>query len=260
MDIRETIEKDFKDTVCKEIVLMPEGQNRFQVLTPFRFNDGDHFAVVLKKSGDNWVLSDEGHTFMHLSYRMDIKSLEKGNRAQIISNTLSGFGISDDNGILTSVVDLANSGNVFYDYLQGLIKITDITYLSRESVRSTFYEDFKEFMLSTVPPERIQFDYKITGHDPDGMYSVDCKLNGMKKPLFVFAIGNDAKCKDVTINLHQYENWDVEFNSAAIFEDQEEINRRSLARFSDVSGKQFSSLYANKDRIQKFIDETMETF
>src|SRR5438552_3705931 len=133
MDVKETIEKNFKETVCREIVLIPEGQNRYQVLTPFRFNDGDHFAVVLKKSGDNWLLSDEGHTFMHLSYRMDIRSLEKGNRAKIISDTLSDFGIRDENGVLTSTLDLANSGNIFYDYLQGLTKITDVTYLSRET-------------------------------------------------------------------------------------------------------------------------------
>ena len=258
MDVKETVEKNFKETVCKEIVLLPEGQNRYQVLTPFRFNDGDHFAVVLKKSGDSWVLSDEGHTFMHLSYRMDIKCLEKGNRAKIISNTLSEFGIRDENGVLTSTLDIENSGNIFYDFLQGLTKITDVTYLSRETVRSTFYEDFKEFMALTVPPDRIQFDYKIVDRDPVGNYTVDCKVNGMRKPLFIFAIGSDAKCKDVTIYLHQYENWDVEYNSVAVFEDQEEINRRTLARFSDVSGKQFSSLYSNKDRIQRFIDETIE--
>lgn len=258
MDIRETVERDFKQTVCKEIVLMPEGQNRFQVLTPFRFDDGDHFAIVLKKSGDGWILSDEGHTFMQLSYRMDMKNLEKGSKAQIISNTVANFGITETEGVLTANIDLSDSGNIFYDYLQGLIKITDVTYLSRENVRSTFWPDFKEFMSSATPPDRIEFNYKIMDHDPDGMYPVDCRLNGMPKPLFIFAINNDAKCKDVTINLHQYENWNVDFNSISIFEDQEEISRRALARFSDVSGKQFSSLYSNKDRIQRFINAVVD--
>ena len=41
----------------------------------------------------------------------------------------------------------------------------------------------------------------------------------------------------------------MEFRSLAIFEDQESINRKVLARFTDVCEKQFSSLGANRERI-----------
>jgi len=43
----------------------------------------------------------------------------------------------------------------------------------------------------------------------------------------------------------------------AIFEDQEQIKRKVLARFSDVSEKQFSSLSVNCERIKRFINEAM---
>jgi Domain of unknown function DUF1828 len=258
MNNPETIEREFKETVCKEIRLLPEGVARFRVFTPFRFDDGDHFAIVLKKVGSDWTLSDEGHTFMHLSYEMDVKNLDKGNRAKIVSNALSSFGVNESNGVLSSKISIENAGDVLYNYLQGLVKITDITYLNRESVRSTFYEDFKNFMLSTAPNERLQFDYRDSNHDPDGKYPVDCRLNGMEKPLYIFAINNDDKCRDVTISLHQYENWHLNFSSVSIFEDQEQITRKVLARFSDVSEKQFSSLSANKERIERYVEERID--
>ena len=73
MDIKytiKTIEKDFIDKVSAEIQLSADGKDRFLVFTPFHFNDGDQLVIVLKKMGGRWVLSDEAHTYMHLSYYM----------------------------------------------------------------------------------------------------------------------------------------------------------------------------------------------
>jgi len=253
----ETIERDFKAKVSDRIRLMSEGLDRYQVFTPFLFDDGDHLVIVLKRQNSHWVLSDEGHTYMHLTYKMDEKDLQRGTRQKIITNALSMFDVSDRGGELALDIKDDRYGDALYSFVQALLKISDVTYLSRERVKSTFMEDFRAFMESHVPEHRRTFDWHDPNRDPEGKYIVDCRINGMLRPVFVQALLNDDKVRDSTIALLQFERWGLPFHSIAIFEDQEEINRKVLARFSDVCEKQFSSLSSNKDRISRYIEEIL---
>ncbi len=251
------LQSQLREKVSKQITLREEGQGRFRVFTPFRFSDGDHLALVLKKAGDSWIFTDEGHTLMHLSYEISEKELRKGTRAKIISEALSDFGIEDREGEFIFPVPNEQYGNALFSFVQGLLKITDITFLKRERVRALFLEDFRTFMESKVPAVRLTFGWHDPTKDPQKKYIADCKVNGMTKPLFMFALQNDSKVRDATITIQQYERWQIPFRAIGIFENQEEINRKVLSRFSDVCDRQFSSLSENKDRIERFLLETM---
>ena len=255
----DTIEQDFHAKVSAKVRLVSEGLNRYRVFTPFRFDDGDHLAIILKPDGDQWVLSDEAHTYMHLTYEMDERDLHRGARQTIISNALSIFGVQDRDGELVLGVPGERFGDALYSFVQALLKINDVTYLSREQVRSTFMDDFRSFLSQYVPEERRDFDWHDPLRDPQGIYAVDCRINGMPRPLLVHALPNDGRTSEATISLHQFEKWGMPFRSLAIFEDQESINRKVLARYSDVCDKQFSSLVSNRDRIARFLDEAIST-
>jgi len=250
------IELEFQKKVASQVRLLSEGVDRYRVFTPFMFEDGDHLAIVFKRKNGNWVLSDEAHTFMHLTYDLEEKDFQRGTRQKIISNVLSAFSISENDGELFVPIKDENYGDALFTFVQALLKITDVSFLSRERVTSTFLDDFRSMVSGIVPEERRVFDWFDSTNDPQAKYQVNCRINGMPKPLFVFALPSDDRIRDATISILQFEKWKLNFRTMAIFEDQEMVNRKVLSRFTDACEKQFSSLAA-KDRIVAYLNEIL---
>lgn len=247
------IERDFKRKLCDEVGVEHEGLDRYVVYTPFTFDDGDHFVTVLKRRGDRWVLTDEGHTFMHMSYA-DV-DLTQGTRKSIIDQSLLNFRLVNESGELCLEVPDEEFGDALFTFIQALTKISDTAYWTRERVKSAFMDNFREFLAGRIPSPQREFDYFDRERDPDRLYLVDCRVNGTARPLFIFGITSDSKCKDATIIINQFEKWGEDFRSMAIFEDQTQINSKALARFSDVTGKLFSSL--QNERIGRYLREQL---
>jgi hypothetical protein len=163
------IESDFRAKVVHHLRLAPEGVDRFRVFTPFVFDDGDHLSIVLKQDeGRGWLLSDEGNTYMRLTYRLEEKSLGSGTRQRVISDALSLFGLDDRDGELVLKVPNEAFGDALYSFVQGLLRIADVSLLSRDRVQSAFLEDFKSFMAETASPGAWSFDWHHPQMDREG--------------------------------------------------------------------------------------------
>ena len=98
-------------------------------------------------------------------------------RAKGSSQTLfRRFPVSDRSDELLKPIRNGQYGDALYSFVQALLKIADVTFLTRERVKSTFLEDFREFIEKTVLKDRRTFDWHEPEHDPEGLYAVDCRI------------------------------------------------------------------------------------
>ena len=251
------IHTQLQTQVAEALDVVAEGLDRYRVLTPFMFGDGDHLVILLRRNGACWELTDEGHTYMHLSYQIDVDDLAAGTRRTVIERALAFTSVEDREGELVLRVPEDRVGDALFSFCQALLQIADVTYLSRERAHSTFLEDFRSLMHEAAG-EQCEFGWHDPRRDPEEHYVVDCRVNGRPRPLFVYALTTDNKVQQATIALQQFEIWRESFLSVAVFERQEEIGRKVLARFSNVCDKQFSCLQGNTERIEDYIRRTTQ--
>lgn len=119
------IEREFREEVSNDVRLFAEGADRYLVFTPFYFDDGDHLTIFLKRDGPRWVLTDEGHTYMRLSFDFDYEKLERGTIRDAIFATLAELQIEDRDGEL--ILDLTGTqhGAELSSYIQAVLAIAD---------------------------------------------------------------------------------------------------------------------------------------
>ncbi len=249
----EFIQQDFLEKVSEKITVIPDGKDRFRVFTPFMFDDGDHISIVLKKEQGGWVLSDEGHTYMHLTYNISENKLFSGTRYQIISNVLEAFNVEDRFGELIFKVKDARFGDALYSFAQALVRMGDVLCLSTERVQSTFIDDFQLLFKEIIPENRRIFDWYDEDHDSDKKYSVDCRINGLPEPIFVFALSNKDRINYATIVLQHFNLRNIPHLPLGIFENKEDANRKVKARFDDVCKDQFPNMRVNRNEIIAYI-------
>ena len=173
----------------------------------------------------------------------------------IIENALSRTRVTDDEGELRLGVPPEQIAEGLFSFVQTITHLSDVEYLKREYARSTFVEDLRNALERLVEPSLRALNWYDKDHDPEGKYPVDCRITGPTRPLFVFGILNDDHCRDATITIAHFFQYYGPFSSMAVHQNQEAINRRVLARFSDVVGKQFSSLTGNEAQVGNYIDD-----
>jgi hypothetical protein len=250
--------KQLQNTLCKsfcaDIQLIPKKGDLLLIETPFYFPDGDPYQIYLKEqSAGSLMLTDMGHTLMHLSYENDIDKYREGTRGQLFDKILAELDIKEKDGqfyIITTPEEVAKS---IFRFGQALTKIYDLTFLNRVRVQATFYDDLKEELYRYIPDEKIHPDFVYSNIENAQDYPIDYLVDGKIAPLYVFGIPNRDKARLTTIVLERLLRAKADFESIMIFADQTQIPRADLSRLSNAGGEMIASLDAKDDLKRKLL-------
>lgn len=243
-------------SLCKEVSLYPRQDNRVIVDTPFRFPDGDSLLILAEPISTGGLrLTDCGHTLMHLSYSMDVDDIAKpGNRNELFQRIIKEHGLSFESGQIFVDVPTDDIGRAVFRLGQALTQIFDISFLSRNRVSSTFYEDLDRALHKVAPDARIQKNYIVANRENAEDYPIDYRLDFPRGglPLFLFGIPSNEKAKLATLVIQHWRTEGLQFTSFIVFQDQLRIGRSDVARLTNVGDESISSLGAIADMRRKF--------
>ena len=249
------LEKMLCERLCANVRVHTRDDGILMLDTPFTFPDGDHYPVYLSETRTGGVvLSDRGHTLMHISYEHDVDAFFTGTRAALREQVVRESGIQEQEGVFSVEVSPEHIADALFNFGQALTKVYDLTMLSRAHVASTFYEDLEVLLATMVGVDKIEADY-VPPEIPDGSnYPVDYRLWGEReRPVFLYGVPNRDKARLTTIMLSHFLLQGLSFESVIVFEDQQEIPRLDLARLTNVADTAVASLDA-KDDLQRKLD------
>jgi len=115
-----------RESVCRSVTIFEQGKDRYRILTPFTFSDGDRFCPILYKTGPKWSFSDDGSTFMRMTYRINDDSIMAGTRGKIIEQAIQSFGLTNTGGVLAITVNGVDFGSALYGFTQAVLRISDV--------------------------------------------------------------------------------------------------------------------------------------
>jgi hypothetical protein len=240
------------DTLCESAEVHDRPDGTFVVTTPFSFPDGDRYMLYLKPlPAGGYRISDMGHTLMHISYEMDVDKLKEGNRGKLFSRVLAECGVQEDDGEVYMEVPRNQVGDGLFRLGQTVTRLHDITFLNRFRVESTFYEDLLERIAQVVPEGSVERGYVVPGIQDAENYEVDYFVPGKDRDLFIYGVSNKDKAQFTTIALQYFNQNEVDYDSILVFEDQQKIPSKVLARLSNAGGEQVASLDAREELIRK---------
>lgn len=232
-----TIQDALLGTFGKNSGLEQIQNNVFRLYAPFFHEDGDMYSIYLETGDEGVTIRDYGNTLMRVSYTFDIATPKKQTVLQNIVK--SNLGEIDDGELLIHTT--SNKDDILeaiYQYAQLIAKVSNIDILSRETVKSMFYDYLNDFVMMKLKNFNVE---KGVFPTKDGELEVDYMIPG-HKPIYLFGVNGDSKASRTVISCLTFQKKGIPFRSVIVHEDLNALTGFNRRQITNVSDKQFCTL------------------
>lgn len=238
------LKKDLEEALRKEadqyFSLRPLSGRVYALSFPSYYGNGDMADIFLDATDPTSLrLTDKGFTLMRLSglERLDQKSVEKN-----VGAIVRDRGLDWEGGVFSLACPPGQILPTAGSFSQALAEIVGLVSIDRNTGRSIFLEDFDHLIRKNFQAFKPKKDYQPI--EEEGDYRVDYLLknpfNGQE--VFLYAVANDRKAKEVISSLLFFQWHRLSFRGVLVFDDPHDISSRDLRRLKDVGDWTYSSL------------------
>lgn len=124
----------------KEKTALRQINDWYEITTPYLDRHNDYLQIYARKSGDDFLLTDDGYILDDLE--MSGCPMDTPRRREILATTLRGFGVQlVENNRLEVKAGPDNFAIRQHNLLQAMLAVNDLFYPAQSTVASLFIED-----------------------------------------------------------------------------------------------------------------------
>lgn len=220
----------------------------FKVILPYFYEDGDMYDVFVEEHGNKIRISDYGLTIMKLSYNFEFDTPRK---AEVLHSIISQNRCCAENGCIYLDVTPAQFNCGMYQFVQTISKVSTMEIISRESIKSYFYDYLNTFVMERFEKYNVVANIAPMNDELIVDYIIPTST---RKPIFLFGVGDDTKASKVVITCLQFINNKIPYQSLIIHEDSANLSKFNQKQLMNTADKQYASLDDFKQNADEFAD------
>lgn len=233
--------------ICSSISFETRGIDRFMIHTGFSFPDGDELHIILKRRGGGWILTDEGHTSMWVSYSVNLSE----NRRRLLEKVAGSNGIGFEDGVMSVDASVENAAGCLMSMIQAILQASELSYLTRSTVHNTFVEDTKQTLREKLG-SRCEFD-KHLGDKEDIV--ADAYIDD-DEPTIIFIVSNKERCLTALYGMVVLSSEiGMRFRSLTIVDESNDIPESARNKLINRSDKLFIGHIGMNEDFDRYLEK-----